>query len=134
LLIGNSHAHIYIHHAGYLFANELATDAQGVSNGGLVREVQCARDKAALMAGLLRNYGSENGALRKGSSSSSGAAGTLVYLGDSVSDLKALLTVRLQSKEVSSNGLESTWCLIIYLKALLTVGVQGIGVLSNGLE
>jgi len=40
----------------------------------------------------------------------------------------------LQSKEVSSNGLESTWCLIIYLKALLTVGVQGIGVLSNGLE
>ncbi len=72
--------------AGLIFSNELATGEDGVSTGSIVGAVQCARDKAAVMQGLLQQCRDKDPA-------GSTPAG-LVYIGDSVSDLKALLMVR----------------------------------------
>ncbi|KAF8066297.1 TH1 [Scenedesmus sp. PABB004] len=63
-----------------LRANELAWDADGVSSGSIECRVQCARDKGAAMRELLAEH-------RGGGA----GAGAVVYVGDSASDIPALL-------------------------------------------
>jgi 2-hydroxy-3-keto-5-methylthiopentenyl-1-phosphate phosphatase len=68
-----------------IHANELVWGADGVSTGGLQREVQCGRDKGRVMDQLLQQH--------RSSSSSSSSSGAVVYVGDSSSDILPLIKV-----------------------------------------
>jgi 2-hydroxy-3-keto-5-methylthiopentenyl-1-phosphate phosphatase len=70
-----------------IHANELVWGADGVSTGGLQREVQCGRDKGRVMDQLLQQH------RRSSSSSSSSSSGAVVYVGDSSSDILPLIKV-----------------------------------------
>jgi 2-hydroxy-3-keto-5-methylthiopentenyl-1-phosphate phosphatase len=62
-------------------ANELKWGPDGTSTGQLLRQVQCGRDKLAALQAMLRRH------------QAAAAAGRVVYVGDSCSDILPLLEV-----------------------------------------
>jgi hypothetical protein len=78
--------------ASLLICNQLELGPDGRTTGGLVRRVQCARDKGEVFTALLQRHGLHPAQHSDPASHSSRQLS--VYVGDSTSDLPALLLVR----------------------------------------